>query len=167
MAKTHSRLPSSGHSTFSLSPRLRQAPFPGYHCPGSSSLDTGFSRMMGSVQMGCSFSGLQPSSPVLCLRCFPRPLTAIKISTTWESYTLPSSYHHEVQPWAPLVRSFCMLTLRRHFRRIHHCNAELFFISVNFSDPDNQCQSSQQKKVSLMCSWSLLKHSQYFFSSGF
>lgn len=42
-------------------------------------------------QVYCSFSGLQPCSPVLYLRCFPRPLTAIRINTTWETFTWPSS----------------------------------------------------------------------------
>lgn len=72
------------------------------------------------------------------------------------------SYHHDVQPWAPLEHSFCMLTLKRHFQRFCRRNAGLFFIGVNFSDPDNQRQLSRQRKVSLMWSWSLVKHSQFF-----
>lgn len=110
--------------------------------------------------MCCSFSGLQPLPQMLSTT----PNCHQNQHHLGNFHMAKFSYHHDVQPWAPLEHSFRMLTLRRHFQRFCHHNAVLFFflISINFSDLNNHRQLSRQRKVLLMWSWSLVKPSQFF-----
>lgn len=87
-------------SPHSLSSRLQVAPL---HCCCSrrSANGTGIFKMLGSLlQRGCTFTRSllgaffrdpQPCHTVPSVSCFPWPLHAFRISTTWVTLTLPSS----------------------------------------------------------------------------